>query len=824
MAGSELPANLRSLPELFARVAAERGDAPAVAGDGREAGYVETERSAEAVAALLTAAGIGRGDLVGVLLERSLRAPSWILGVLKSGAAYVPLDPSYPAERLRYMADDAGLAALVGDPDRAAVCGLDRLTVIDPDVTPASGAAPAAPPGPDDPAYVIYTSGSTGLPKGCVVTHGNVLALLRATLPLFDLGNDDRWTLFHSASFDFSVWELWGAWATGGTAVTVPAETARAPEEFLRLLTDERITVLNQVPSAFRYLAREYADSGAPASGLRYVVFGGESVDLDVVRAFLAAAPAPAPEMVNMYGITEITVHATHLRLTAEHLAGEVSSPIGSPLPHLSIELRDDALRLVEDGEPGEMWVAGAGVAAGYLNRPELTAERFRTIDGRRLYRTGDLARRLPDGRLAYLGRNDQQVKLRGHRVELGEVEAGLRAAPQISDAAALVTRDGAGNDLLTALVVPAEPGELDVAALRRHSRATMPAHLVPNRFHRVGALPLTSSGKLDRRALAESAAEAAAPRARILVVDPIDSAALNELRRRHDVTVALRPPADALVQLVRDKEVIVLRSGVRLDADVITAADRLKVIARAGSGVDNIDLEAARKAGVTVFNVPAVSAPAVAELAFGLMLAVGRHIALADRQVRSGVWNKAALSGAELAGKTLGLVGLGRIGSRIAALARAFGMRVLVNGERATEERRDEVAQQGYELTALEELLPASDVVCLAVPLTDRTHHLIDAAALSVMKPTSLLVNVSRGLVVDEAALYDALVSGSIAGAGLDVVVHEGRPNRLHELDNVVITPHIGAMSADSQARIGRILVDSVNAALAGREVATAC
>ncbi|MET8101553.1 amino acid adenylation domain-containing protein [Streptomyces sp. NPDC005236] len=526
MAGSELPADLRSLPELFARVAAERGDAPAVAGDGRQVGYAETGRSAEAVAALLTAAGIGRGDFVGVLLERSLRAPSWILGVLKSGAAYVPLDPSYPAERLRYMADDAGLAALVGDPDRAAVCGLDRLTVIDPEVSPVSVADPAAPPGPDDPAYVIYTSGSTGLPKGCVVTHGNVLALLRAGLPLFDLGTDDRWTLFHSASFDFSVWELWGAWATGGTAVVVPAETARAPEEFLRLLTDERITVLNQVPSAFRYLTREYADSGAPVSALRYVVFGGESIDLDVVRAFLAAAPAPAPEVVNMYGITEITVHATHLRLTSEHLAGEVSSPIGSPLPHLSIELRDDALRLVEDGEAGEMWVAGAGVAAGYLNRPELTAERFRTIDGRRLYRTGDLARRLPDGRLAYLGRNDQQVKLRGHRVELGEVEAGLRAAPQISDAAALVIRDGIGNDLLTALVVPAEPGELDMAALRRHARTTMPAHLVPTRFHRVGELPLTSSGKLDRRALAECAAEAAVPRARILVVDPLDSGA----------------------------------------------------------------------------------------------------------------------------------------------------------------------------------------------------------------------------------------------------------------------------------------------------------
>ncbi|MEV0191679.1 amino acid adenylation domain-containing protein [Kitasatospora purpeofusca] len=848
---SDLPAGAPSLPELFARVAAVRGDAAAVAGGGEQLGYAELDRRAGALAARLTAAGLGRGDLVGVLLERSHRAPGWILGILKSGAAYVPLDPSYPAERLRFMAADAGLAALVGDPDRAAACGLDALPVIDPEAVEAEPAGPGGPvgaaPGPDDPAYVIYTSGSTGVPKGCVVTHGNVLALLRAALPLFELGTDDRWTLFHSASFDFSVWELWGAWATGAAAVPVPAATAQAPEDFLRLLADERITVLNQVPSAFRHLAREYGDSGAPETALRYVVFGGESVDLDVVRGFLAAAagaPGPAPVMVNMYGITETTVHATHLVLTPEQLAAGTASPIGRPLPHLAIELRDDELRPVPDGEVGEMWVAGAGVADGYLNRTDLTAERFRTLDGRRTYRTGDLARRLPDGGLAYLGRNDQQVKLRGHRVELGEVEAGLRAAPQVRDAAALVVRDGAGNELLTALVVPAGPGAPDVAALRRFARATMPAQLVPNRFHPVAELPLTSSGKLDRKALAELAPRAGAPRegapregvpqegapqegvprTRVLVLDPIDPGALDELRRRYDVTVALRPPVDELLRLVRDQEVVVLRSGVRLDAAVIAAAGRLKVIARAGSGIDNIDVGAARAAGVTVFNIPAVSAPAVAELALGLMLTVGRHLALADRQVRSGIWNKAALSGVELGGKTLGLVGYGRIGSRIAALGRALGMRVLVDVARPDDDRRHELERLDYELAPLKTLLPAADVVCLAVPLTDRTHHLIDAAALAAMKPTALLVNVSRGLVVDEAALYEALAEGRIAGAGLDVVAEEGRPNRLHELDNVVITPHIGAMSVDSQVRIGRILVDSVAAALAGREVPNQC
>ncbi|MEV5237900.1 amino acid adenylation domain-containing protein [Streptomyces cinnamoneus] len=830
MHSAEPMAGARSLTDLFARSAGLRPQAPALTGNGRDITYAELDRASDDIAALLVDAGVGRGDLVGVLLERSHRMPGWIIGILKAGAAYVPLDPTYPRDRLHYMVADAQVKILIGDPGQAAVCGLDGVRVVDP-AAPAPAATPVGTPDPQDPAYVIYTSGSTGRPKGCVVTHANVLALLDAMLPLFDFGPRDRWSLFHSFSFDFSVWELWGPLATGGTAVVVPAAAARATEDFLRLLATEGVTVLNQVPSVFRFLAREYADSGAPDLALRHVIFGGENVDLDVVRAFTEAAGERAPTFVNMYGVTETTVFTTGRTLTPEDLAGSVRSPIGVPLPHLTVELRDDALEVVADGEVGEMWVAGTGVTAGYLHRPDLTADRFRTSGGRRWYRTGDLARRLPDGALEYLGRNDQQVKIRGHRVELAEVEEALRADAAVHDAAAAVTRDPDGNPLLVALVVAAGDDAFSVTALRRHARATVPAQLVPNRFLRVDALPLTPSGKLDRRAVQELADAASAPRpatagprTRVLVVDPLHESALAELHRTYDVHVELRPSADRLLRLVEDTEVIVVRSGVRIGADVIRAAPRLKVVARAGSGVDNIDLDAAEAAGVTVFNVPGVSAPAVAELALGLMLAAARHIVLADRQVRAGTWNKAALAGAELGGKTLGLVGVGRIGSRLARLALGVGMRVVATVDRDTPQRRAELADQGIEPTSRERLLATADVVCLAVPLTDRTHHLIDDGALRAMKRSALLVNVSRGPVVDEEALYRALTDGEIAGAALDVVAEEGNPGRLAGLDNVVITPHIGAMSADSQERIGRILLDSLREALAGRKVATAC
>ncbi|HVW48292.1 MAG TPA: hydroxyacid dehydrogenase [Solirubrobacterales bacterium] len=309
---------------------------------------------------------------------------------------------------------------------------------------------------------------------------------------------------------------------------------------------------------------------------------------------------------------------------------------------------------------------------------------------------------------------------------------------------------------------------------------------------------------------------------ARVLIVDPLHAEAIAALRERHEVEVRLGPSAAELAELIGDVDVLVLRSGVRVPAELIERAPRLRLIARAGVGVDNIDVAAARRAGIHVFNVPAQSAGSVAELAFGLLLAVARRIPLAAAGVRRDEWRKAELVGQELAGGTLGIVGLGAIGSLIARRALAFEMRVVAAVAAPSEERRRILAAEGVELLGLDAVLARADALCVVVPLTGRTRNLIDARALARLRPGAFLVNVSRGGVVDEDALRAALRDGHLAGAALDVVVTEGRPTPLAALDNVVVTPHIGAMTEGAQRRIGEIVVASIELDLAGGRVAT--
>lgn len=499
-----------SLPLLYRTVAAERADSTAVRDGTDSLSYGELDRRSDALAARLVWLGIRRGERVGVLVDRSASSVVSVLAVLKSGAAYVPLDPTYPQSRLRYIIEDAGIRKILDPSQRSAEIGLDAALMVivgDQDGEACPVPDPTTDIRSEDPAYVIYTSGSTGVPKGCSITHGNVLSLLSSAIPLFDLGPSDLWTLFHSLSFDFSVWELWGAFSTGATVVVVPFETATSPDAFVGLLACEQITVLNQVPSVFRNTVRAHADAGSPRLALRQIVFGGEMVDLEAIANFLKAFDGLRPDVVNMYGLTEVTVHSTFKRLTDADLSGTARSPIGRPLPNLTIDIRDDDGKLLPSGETGEMWIAGDAVAGGYLGRPELTAQRFVTMetDGqtRTYYRTGDLARLMPNGELDYVGRADTQVKVLGFRIELGEIEVVLKRSPALRDAAVVVARTRSGSSVLVACVVPnSAPGRTFTTDLRRHLTEHLPRHMVPVHYEVMESLPLTASGKTDRAAL----------------------------------------------------------------------------------------------------------------------------------------------------------------------------------------------------------------------------------------------------------------------------------------------------------------------------------
>ncbi|GHI41639.1 non-ribosomal peptide synthetase [Streptomyces violascens] len=517
------PVTPDTLGDLFDAAARRDPAATAVTqcaldGSTRSLTYGQLAAAKDELAAALRAAGVRPGRRVAVAVPRTIEQVVALVAVVSAGGAYVPLDMAYPDDRLEYVLADAAPQAVLVDPDQRerftallAKAGVPARVLVQGDELPQDDGQLAAPAvSRHDPAYVIYTSGSTGRPKGVVVPHSSVVTLLANTGPDMDFGPDDVWVQFHSYSFDFAVWELWGALAHGGELLVPDYGLTRSPVDFHRLVRERGVTVLNQTPSAFYQFIEADRHAAEPLTALRRVIFGGEALDLGRLGGWVERHGAASPELVNMYGITETTVHVTHRVLTEDDFARGEVSPIGGPIPGLTTYLLDDRLRPVPPGQVGAIYVAGDQVSLGYLGRPGLTAGRFVANpfanDGSRMYHTGDLARRTLDGELEFAGRADDQVQLKGFRIELGEVESAIRDLAGVVDVAVTVADSG---DHLVAHVVGRVPGDLSALLA-----AKLPVHMVPGRILPVDALPLTVNGKLDRKALIARAARDETPAA----------------------------------------------------------------------------------------------------------------------------------------------------------------------------------------------------------------------------------------------------------------------------------------------------------------------
>jgi amino acid adenylation domain-containing protein/non-ribosomal peptide synthase protein (TIGR01720 family) len=482
----------KTIVDLFEEQADATPHNVAVAFEEKELSYKELNEQSNRLAAYLRGHyDIQPNDLVAVKLHRSEQVIVSMLAVLKSGGAYVPIDPEYPQERIGYMISDSN-CKLVIDEDLLESFSKEearysRENLTPPDLQPSSLA------------YVIYTSGTTGKPKGSLIEHRNVVRLVRTDKPLFDFNAKDVWTVFHSFCFDFSVWEMYGALLFGGKVVVVPKAVAQDTAAYRQLLVEHQVTVLNQTPSAFYNLIREELESETSDLQLRYVIFGGEALSPGRLKEW--KEKYPSTKLINMYGITETTVHVTYKEITQKEIEENISN-IGRPIPTLSCYVLDQNKQLLPAGVWGELYVGGEGVCRGYLNRPELTAERFPSNPfnaDERLYRSGDRVRLLENGELEYGGRIDEQVKIRGHRIELGEIADALGRMAGI-DSAVVLARDGGNGKELVAYIVAKQ--ELNTAELRSWLLRSLPEYMIPTHYIQLEALPLTANGKLDRKAL----------------------------------------------------------------------------------------------------------------------------------------------------------------------------------------------------------------------------------------------------------------------------------------------------------------------------------
>jgi amino acid adenylation domain-containing protein len=503
----------KTIVDLFTEQVSRTPAAIAVVYEDLSLTYQELNDRSTQLARYLRHLGVTTEMLVPVCIDKSLEMIIGILGILKAGGVYVPVDPTYPEERIRYILEDTSAAIVVSSSTCIEIChqSSPSLKVIAVDkewenISKESTVAIDSVITPSQLAYVIYTSGSTGKPKGVLIEHVNVVRLFKTANPLFDFNEKDVWAMFHSFSFDFSVWEMYGALFFGGRLVVVPKQVTKDTALFGELLIREGVTILNQTPSSF-YVLQDFLIAPENTAAIRYVIFGGEALNPARIKPWRQAYPDC--RLINMYGITETTVHVTYQELTDAHLESSVSV-IGKPIPTLYAYILNKYQSLAPVGVAGELYVGGMGVARGYLNRAALSAEKFIPdpfVPGGRLYRTGDLGRWLPDGTIEYLGRIDDQVKIRGYRIELGEVESVLQQSDAVSKAVVLNRPDHSGNSRLVGYVVPHTT--FDKAGILGYLKERLPEYMVPSLLVELDHLPLTINGKVDKKALPDPDAAA---------------------------------------------------------------------------------------------------------------------------------------------------------------------------------------------------------------------------------------------------------------------------------------------------------------------------
>ncbi|WP_051753731.1 non-ribosomal peptide synthetase [Streptosporangium amethystogenes] len=495
-----------TLPELLEAQVARTPSAIAVVADGTEMSFAELDARANRLAWLLARQGVGPESVVGVYLERGVDLLVTLLGVLKAGGAYLPLDPEYPAERTAFTLADAGAQCLLTDTallarlvETRSAAGVPRVAVDDAAVVEELATLPSTAPvtglTAEHPAYVIYTSGSTGRPKGVVIEHRSLVNFLAAMQKCFGLDTDDRLVAVTTVGFDIAGLELYLPLLTGARIVLAGQETVRDPLELRELIVSSGATLVQATPNLWHAVVSG-GDEGVLA-GVRVLV-GGEALPDELARALGSRAAS----VTNMYGPTETTIWSTTKRVD---IVGGVSS-IGGPIANTSVYVLDGYLQPVAPGVAGELYIAGAGLARGYMGRPDLSAERFVACPfggaGERMYRTGDLVRWSDAGDLQYLGRVDDQVKLRGFRIELGEIESVLVAHPSVARATVVVREDAPGDRRLVAYVLPAGDGDDAPSAVREFVARCLPDYMVPSAVVVLEALPLTANGKLDRHPL----------------------------------------------------------------------------------------------------------------------------------------------------------------------------------------------------------------------------------------------------------------------------------------------------------------------------------